>query len=218
MLVTLLRRAAVVPVVTLTTVADAVPLATVLRDAGMPLVEVTLRSAGALQAIREIASARLGITVAAGTVRTPADLEAAATAGATAFVSPGNSAALMDAATAMQLAWLPGVSTATEVMMLYEAGFAVQKLFPAHVAGPSWLAAMRGPFPDVQFVPTGGIDAHNMAEYLGQPNVAAAAGSWIAPPELISARAWTEIDARARGAVVLATRLRHLGMLNAPPA
>jgi 2-dehydro-3-deoxyphosphogluconate aldolase / (4S)-4-hydroxy-2-oxoglutarate aldolase len=205
-----LRNARVIPVVTLDRADDAVPLARALCDAGLTLIEVTLRSSAALDAIRAIRAANVGIAVAAGTIRTPRDLHAAAAAGASVFVSPGSTPALIEAARAARLPWLPGASTASEIMALVDAGYFVQKLFPANPpTGFGLIDAFSGPFADVRLVPTGGVDAANMRDFLARPNVLAVAGSWIAPGQLIAAHAWPEIQRRAVAAVAaaqLATR------------
>jgi 2-dehydro-3-deoxyphosphogluconate aldolase/(4S)-4-hydroxy-2-oxoglutarate aldolase len=200
-----LRAALVIPVITFDSADDAVPLAEALCDAGLTLIEVALRSDAALDAIRAICRAQLSMTVAAGTVRTPRDLHAAADAGATFAVSPGSTPALIDAVRTAQLPWLPGASTPSEVMALAGAGYTVQKLFPANPpAGLTLLDTLAGPFPDVRFVPTGGIDANIMRDFFSRPNVIAVAGSWIAPRHLLRARAWRDIHDRAVAALATA--------------
>lgn len=111
--------------------------------------------------------------------------------------------------------WLPGASTPSEVMVLHDAGYPVQKLFPAQPHGLAQLATLEGPFPAVSFVPTGGIHADDLGAYLNRANVVAVAGSWIASRDLIMARRWNEIGERASAAMTLATRIRQLGMLDA---
>lgn len=202
MLESLLRRATAIPVITLDDVDDAVPLARVLAQAGVTLVEVTLRTPAGIAAIRAIRDARVALEVAAGTVRTPAELRAAHAAGAVVAISPGATRALIEAARDSGVPWIPGASTPSEVMALADAGHHVQKLFPASIA---LLDALAGPFPDIALLPTGGIDADNVREFLRRPNVAAVAGTWIAPRRLIAAHAWAEIGLRARAAAALAT-------------
>jgi 2-dehydro-3-deoxyphosphogluconate aldolase / (4S)-4-hydroxy-2-oxoglutarate aldolase len=199
-----LRTARVIAVTTIDRVDDAVPLAQVLCAAGVTLIEVTLRSSAALDAIRAIRTAQVALTVAAGTVRTPGELTAAAAAGAALLISPGSTAALIEAARNVPVQWLPGASTPSEVMALADAGYAVQKLFPATLP---LVDALAGPFPDVHLVPTGGIDATNITDYLRRPNVVAVAGSWIAPRQLIRTQAWQDIHDRAVAAVARATRV-----------
>jgi 2-dehydro-3-deoxyphosphogluconate aldolase / (4S)-4-hydroxy-2-oxoglutarate aldolase len=202
MLDKLLRTARVIPLVTLDRPDDAVPLARTLCAAGMPLLEVALRSPAALPGIRAIRAAGIDIDIALGSVRAPADFDAALAVGARLCISPGATPALVDAARSLGIAWLPGASSPSEVMALAEAGFTIQKLFPASLP---LLHALHGPFAELAFVPTGGIDTGNLAEYLAQPNVLAAAGSWIAPRDLIAAHAWAEIGERAAAARSVAT-------------
>jgi 2-dehydro-3-deoxyphosphogluconate aldolase / (4S)-4-hydroxy-2-oxoglutarate aldolase len=196
-----LRAARVIPVVMFDRVSDALPLATLLRDAGIRLIEVALRSAEALPAIRAIRAAGIDIGVAAGTVRSAADFDAALAAGAQLFVSPAATPALLAAARALGVGWLPGASTPSEVMALAEAGFKIQKLFPASLP---LLHALHGPFREVAFVPTGGIDAANIGSYLAEPNVLAVAGSWIAPRKLVATHQWPQIRQRALAALAAA--------------
>ena len=198
----LLRRATAIPVIALDHAADGVPLARVLAGAGLALIEVTLRTPAGLPAIRAIRDARISIEIAAGTVRTPQDLRAANAAGAAVSISPGATPALIEAARAAGGHWIPGASTPSEVMVLRDAGYRVQKLFPANLP---LLDALAGPFPDVVWLPTGGIDAANAPDYLRRANVAAVSGSWMAPQRLIAEHAWDEIERRARAAAALAT-------------
>jgi len=203
-----LSAALIIPVITFDDADDAAPLARVFCDAGLTLLEVALRSEAALDAIQSICRAQLPITVAAGTVRTPHDMQAAIAAGATLMISPGGTSALIEAACRTGVPWLPGVSTPSDVMTLAESGFSLQKLFPANPpAGLTLLDTLAGPFPDVRFVPTGGIDANTMRDFFSRPNVVAVAGSWIAPRNLIRAHAWGDIHDRAAAALTVARRL-----------
>jgi 2-dehydro-3-deoxyphosphogluconate aldolase / (4S)-4-hydroxy-2-oxoglutarate aldolase len=197
-----LRRAPAIPVIAFDDVDDAVPLARVLAQAGLTLVEITLRTPAGIAAIRAIRGAGVAIEVAAGTVRTPAELDAAYAAGAAIAISPGATRELIDAAQRSGVQWIPGASTPSEVMALVNAGHRVQKLFPATLG---LVDALAGPFPDVVLLPTGGVDADNAREFLRRPTVAAVAGTWIAPRRLITEHAWIEIDQRARAAAALAT-------------
>jgi 2-dehydro-3-deoxyphosphogluconate aldolase / (4S)-4-hydroxy-2-oxoglutarate aldolase len=199
----LLRRAVAFPVIALDRVEDAVPLARALADAGLTLIEITLRTLAALPALHAIRDANVAIDVAIGTVRSVGDMRAAAQAGAVAMISPGTTPALIEAARDATLPWLPGVSTASEVMALADAGYRIQKLFPSRL---DLIDALAGPFPDVTFVPTGGVDQDNARDYLQRPNVIAVSGSWIAPRHLIAERAWDEISRRARAAAALVAR------------
>ena len=203
----LLHRAVVMPVIALDRADDGVPLARTLADAGLRIVEITLRTPVGLPAIRAIRAANVAIGIAAGTVRTPAELVAARDAGATLAVSPGATHALIDASRSERIAWLPGAATPSEVMALAEAGYAIQKLFPARL---DLIDALAGPFPDVRFVPTGGVDLGNAGEFLKRRTVIAVAGSWIAPRQLIAERAWPEIERRARSANAFADAIVRL--------
>ena len=197
---TLLRRAVAFPVIALDRAEDAVPLARCLADAGLTLIEITLRTPAGLPGVRAIRDANVGIDVAIGTVRNIDDMRAAAEAGAIATISPGTTPTLIEAARNAALPWLPGVATASEVMRLSDAGFRIQKLFPSRL---ELVDALAGPFPDVMLVPTGGVDQDNARDYLQRPNVIAVSGSWIAPRRLIAEHAWIEIGRRARAAVAL---------------
>ncbi len=200
----LLAGARVIPVVTLARVEQAVPLARALLAGGLPVVEVTLRSPAALDAIGEIARELPGVVVGAGSLRRPEQIAQARAAGAAFGVSPGHTAALLDAAEAPgagALPYLPGVATASEAMALFERGYDLVKLFPAGpLGGPAVLRALAAPLPEIEFCPTGGVGPANLADYLACPNVACVGGTWIAPPELLAAGDWAEIEARARRA------------------
>jgi len=198
----------VIPVVTLAQVEQAVPLARALVAGGLPMVEVTLRSPAALDAIAEIAAAVPEVAVGAGSLRTPEQIVQAQAAGARFGVSPGHTAALLDAAEATSLPYLPGVASASEAMALHERGYDLVKLFPAGpLGGPAALRALAAPLPEIEFCPTGGVGPDNLIDYLACPNVACVGGSWIAPPELMAAEDWAEIEARARRAVEMGSRI-----------
>ena len=202
-LVALARRSLIVPVLVIDEQATAVPLARALRDAGLTTLEVTLRTSAALGAITDIRAALPEVVVGAGTVRSPQEADAARAAGAQFAVSPGYTAELGRYAREHQWPLLPGVATATEVMVARNDGFDFLKLFPASACGGTdLLEALRGPFPDVSFCPTGGIDASNAARYLALSNVACVGGSWVAPRSATQARDWATITALATQAVV----------------
>jgi len=197
----LLAGVRVIPVVTLARVEHAVPLARALLAGGLSVVEVTLRSPAALDAITAIAKELPEAVVGAGSLRTPAHIARARVAGARFGVSPGHTAALLDAAEAANLPYLPGAASASEAMALFERGYDLVKLFPAGpLGGPAALRALAAPLPEISFCPTGGIGPDNLGDYLACPNVACVGGSWIAPPELLAAGDWAEIEARARAA------------------
>ena len=191
-----LREAAVVPVLTIEQVKDAVPLARALVAGGINVLEITLRTAAALDAMKAITAEVEGAVVAAGTVLNQKDAERAAAHGARFAFSPGATPALLRSKI---LPLVPGVATASDVMAGLAEGYALFKLFPAvAVGGIATLKAFSGPFADVCFCPTGGIDAANAAEFLALKNVVAVGGSWMAPAPLIREGRWDEITQLAR--------------------
>lgn len=194
----LLSISPVIPVVTIHDPAHAVPLARALLEGEVGIIEVTLRTAAALSAIERISRDVAGVTVLAGTVCTAEQVGDSLQAGATAIVSPGMTDSLASAIEAHRAAWLPGVATASEIMHGLELGLRRFKLFPASiVGGPEALRAFAGPFPDLRFCPTGGIDKGASSRYLGLGNVACIGASWVAPDELIRAQDWRSIRANA---------------------
>jgi 2-dehydro-3-deoxyphosphogluconate aldolase / (4S)-4-hydroxy-2-oxoglutarate aldolase len=194
----LCRRAPVIPVIVVEDVAHAIPLARALVAGGLPVLEVTLRTPVALEAIRAMADVEGGV-VGAGTLLTPADVSAAKAAGARFGVSPGATDALLNACEEADLPLLPGAATASEVMALLDRGYTVQKFFPAEAAGGvKMLRSLHGPLPQVTFCPTGGISPENLSSYLALPNVPCCGGSWVVPAKLIEAGDWAGIEALAR--------------------
>jgi 2-dehydro-3-deoxyphosphogluconate aldolase/(4S)-4-hydroxy-2-oxoglutarate aldolase len=199
----ILHAAPVIPVVVIRDVAHAVPLARALVAGGIPVIEVTLRTPAALEAVRAMAAVE-GAIVGVGTVRRPQDLDAAHQAGARFAVSPGSTPALIAAARNGTLPWLPGAATASEAMALADAGFAYQKFFPAEAAGGvAALRSLHGPLPDVRFCATGGISVANARDYLAAPNVACVGGSWLTPAAAMEAGDWAALEALARAAARL---------------
>ena len=197
----LLGTTRVVPVVTIERAEHAVPLARALVAGGLRLVEVTLRSPAALDAIAEIARDLPEVAVGAGSLRAPGQIVEAQAAGARFGVSPGHTAALLEAAEVAGLPYLPGAASASEAMALFERGYDLVKLFPAGpVGGIGLLRSLAAPLPEIAFCPTGGIGPDNLADYLACPNVACVGGSWLAPPDLLAAENWAEIEARAQDA------------------
>lgn len=200
----LLGRTPVVPVLTIEDAAQAVPLARALVSGGLAVLEVTLRTAAALAAIKAIADAVPDAVVGAGTVTNAADIGKAVAAGARFLVSPGTSAALVDAFAAAPVAALPGCATVSEAMALAERGFEVLKFFPAEPSGGlAWLKAVAEPLPRIRFCPTGGVSITNAAAYLALPNVVAVGGSWVAPRSMIGAGKFDRIAELAREASAL---------------
>jgi 2-dehydro-3-deoxyphosphogluconate aldolase / (4S)-4-hydroxy-2-oxoglutarate aldolase len=199
-----MEDAPVIPVIVLTEVAHAVPLARALVNGGIRMLEVTLRTAVALACIEAIAKEVPEAVVGAGTVRGAADAQAAAMAGARFAVSPGYTHAVGKACHDLGLALLPGVATGSEIMLAQEDGYTALKFFPAVQAGGApMLKAWHGPFNDVRFCPTGGITAQNAREFLALPNVACVGGSWIAPADAMQAGDWSRISRLAAEAAVL---------------
>ncbi len=200
----LLAKTPVIPVLTIEKVTDAVPLARALLAGGLSVIEVTLRTRAALDAIRAIAGEAPEVVVGAGTLTGPADVEAAVKAGAKYLVSPGTPAALLDSFVAAPVPAVPGCSTVSEAMTLAARGFAVLKFFPAEACGGiAWLKSAGAPLPHLRFCPTGGIDGKNAAAYLALPNVVAVGGSWVAPKEAIAAGDFSRVSELARAAAAL---------------
>lgn len=200
----ILRAAPVVPVMVIEDVSQAVPLARALVAGGLPVLEITLRTATALDSIRAIIAEVEGAIVGAGTVLTPVQLEMVAKAGCAFAVSPGSSPQLLDAAGLIEMPLLPGGVTASEVMTLLERGYHFQKFFPAEPAGgTAYLAALAQPIPQVKFCPTGGINLALAPSYLKLPNVITLGGSWMVPKALVAAGDWAGIEKLAREAASL---------------
>ncbi len=197
----------VIPVIVVERFEHAVPMARALVAGGIRVLEVTLRTAAALAAIEAIARAVPEAIVGAGTVRNAADARAAHGAGARFAVSPGWSADVAAACRALQLALLPGVATATEVMAAAEHGHRLLKFFPAAAAGgAALLKAWAGPFADIAFCPTGGITPASAPDYLALANVKVVGGSWLTPPDALASEDWPRIERLAREAAALRAR------------
>jgi 2-dehydro-3-deoxyphosphogluconate aldolase / (4S)-4-hydroxy-2-oxoglutarate aldolase len=200
----LLGRTPVVPVLTIEDASQAVPLARSLVSGGLAVLEVTLRTAAALAAIKAIADTVPDAVVGAGTVTSPPDIDRALAAGARFLVSPGTTAVLADAFAAAPVAAIPGCATVAEAMALAERGFEVLKFFPAEPSGGlAWLKAVAEPLPRIRFCPTGGVSIANAAAYLALPNVVAVGGSWVAPRSMIGAGKFDRIAELAREASAL---------------
>jgi len=200
----LMRVGPVIPVIVIEDLAKAVPLAKALVAGGVRVLEVTLRTPVALDAIRAIASEVKDAIVGVGTISDPADFERSIAAGARFGVSPGLTHALIEAALACRLPLLPGVMTPSDVLAARAAGFTALKLFPAQQAGGiGMLKALAGPFPDVTFCPTGGVTAATATDFLALPNVGCVGGSWLTPTDAVAAGDWIRIAALARDAAGL---------------
>lgn len=199
-----LDLAPVVPVVVVDDVADAVPLARALVAGGLPAIEVTLRTPVALDAIRAIAAAVPDAVVGAGTVISARSVTDSVAAGARFLVSPGWTDTLLAAMRASGLPFLPGVSTASEVVALLERGVTEMKFFPAEAAGgTAYLKALSGPLPQARFCPTGGISLTSAPSYLALGNVGCVGGSWMLPGDAIATKDWARVEKLAREAAAL---------------
>lgn len=200
----LARHGPVIPVIVLQRVDDALPLAEALLAGGVKVLEVTMRTPAALPGIAAIARALPEAVVGAGTLRSPADAQAALDAGSRFGVSPGYTAALGAACRRIGLPLLPGVATASEVMAARADGLGFLKFFPAvQAGGVAMLKALAGPFPDVGFCPTGGITAETAPQFLALPNVPVCGGSWLTPADAVADRDWARITRLARAAQAL---------------
>ena len=193
--------APVIPIITIDDAATAVPLARALVAGGLPAIEVTLRTEAALAAARAMIAEVPEAVIGLGTVTRRDHIAAALDIGARFLVSPGFSAEVAELAQLANLPFLPGIATPSELMAALAAGFSILKFFPAEPAGGiDMLRALHGPFPDVVFCPTGGIDAEKAVAYLELPNVVAVGGSWVAPRPAVIAKDWQKITALARAA------------------
>ena len=200
-----LRAVRVVPVVELPSADDAVPLAEALVAAGLPCAEITFRTGAARAGLEAIRQRFPELLLGAGTVLTNEQLDAAAGCGVDFVVSPGLNATLVEDCRSRALPVLPGVCTPTEIEQARALGLEVVKFFPAEATGgTALLRALCGPYRDLSFVPTGGIDATNLASYLALGQVAACGGSWLAKPELLRAGRFDRVGELAAEAVAIA--------------
>lgn len=199
-----LDLAPVIPVVVIEDADDAVPLARALVAGGLPAIEVTLRTPAALDAIRAIAAEVPQAVVGAGTVISSEQVKAVAEAGARFLVSPGWTDRLLTAMDSSGLAFLPGVSTVSEVVALLERGVSEMKFFPAEAAGGrAYLKSIGGPLPQARFCPTGGISAASAPDYLALPNVGCVGGTWMLPADALAAKDWARVESLAAEAAAL---------------
>jgi 2-dehydro-3-deoxyphosphogluconate aldolase / (4S)-4-hydroxy-2-oxoglutarate aldolase len=200
---TILSRQPVIPVLSIPDASTAARLAETLVGAGLPVIEVTLRTPAALQAMTAMAKVP-GAIVGAGTVLAAPQLEASARAGARFIVTPGLTPATVAAARAVGVPILPGVATASELMQGLDLGLARFKFFPAEASGGRpLLSALYGPFPDVRFCPTGGITPELAESYLALANVACVGATWVASRAAVEAQAWDDIATTARRAAAM---------------
>lgn len=206
-LAAILSQTPVIPVLTFSDAKTGVACAIALRDGGLTVLEVTMRTSKALEALKAIVQEVEGVVVGAGTVLEPEHVNAAISAGAAFLVSPGTSSRLLAAGGEAPVPYLPGVSTASEAMQLAERGATFAKFFPAGPAGGApFLKALVSPLPDLHFVPTGGIDLGNAEDYLKLRNVVCVGGSWVVPPAAVEAGDWETVRTLAREASMLKAR------------
>ena len=192
----------VVPVIVISDVSQAVPMAQALLAGGIDVMEITLRHRAGLAAIEAVATHVPQMHVGAGTVTRASEMKDVHAAGARFALSPGMSDALVQAAMDCRLPFMPGVMTPSEVMRARDHGFGLMKLFPAAQAGGlAMLKALSGPLGDVQFCPTGGVTPDNMAEFFKLSNVAMVGGSWLTPADVVAAQDWGRITALAKEAL-----------------
>ncbi|GAA8235773.1 bifunctional 4-hydroxy-2-oxoglutarate aldolase/2-dehydro-3-deoxy-phosphogluconate aldolase [Helicobacter pylori] len=200
-IIEVLQISPIIPVVVIENIKDAVPLAQSLVEGGIHIIEVTLRSSCALEAIELIAKNVPKMCVGTGTILNPTQLEQAQNRGAEFLISPGLTIKLLEYAKKKDMPLIPGVSSSSEVMQALELGYSALKFFPAeYCGGVKLLNAFNGPFKGVKFCPTGGISIDNMRSYLNLENVLCVGGSWLTPKNLIQNKEWdkiTEICKRA---------------------
>ncbi|PUD05909.1 bifunctional 4-hydroxy-2-oxoglutarate aldolase/2-dehydro-3-deoxy-phosphogluconate aldolase [Helicobacter pylori] len=203
-IIEVLQISPIVPVVVIENIKDAVPLAQSLVEGGIPIIEVTLRSSCALEAIELIAKNVPKMRVGAGTILNPTQLEQAQNRGAEFLISPGLTIKLLEHAKKKDMPLIPGVSSSSEVMQALELGYSALKFFPAeYCGGVKLLNAFNGPFKGVKFCPTGGISADNMHSYLNLENVLCVGGSWLTPKDLIQNKEWDKITEICKRALAL---------------
>ncbi|MBC54032.1 MAG: 2-dehydro-3-deoxyphosphogluconate aldolase [Gammaproteobacteria bacterium] len=204
-----LSHLTILPVLVVNTEEEAIGISQALFDAGITAVEITLRTPVALDAIRAVKQALPGLSVAAGTITCVADMEAVAHADVDFAVSPGLTRSLAECAAALELPFLPGVSTASEVLGGLELGFDCFKLFPASACGgPALLKALSAPLAGVSFCPTGGINAGNASDYLALPNVLCVGGSWMLQADIVAAGDWVSIRNSTRDSLAHLSRFQ----------
>lgn len=197
----------VIPVLEFHSIDEALRVSEALVAGGLPVLEITLRTPVALDAMRAVARALPQACVGAGTVLTAAQMQAVSDAGAAFAVSPGLTPALAEGARAAGVALLPGVATPSEAMAAMEAGYSFLKFFPAEAAGGvPMLKSINGPLPQLRFCPTGGIDAARAPSYLALPNVVCVGGSWVVPRDAVAAGDWERIRSLATEAAALGKR------------
>ncbi|MAB33621.1 bifunctional 4-hydroxy-2-oxoglutarate aldolase/2-dehydro-3-deoxy-phosphogluconate aldolase [Thalassospira sp.] len=205
----ILSKAPVVPVLVIEDANDAVPLAKALVAGGLPVLEITLRSAAAEESIKRIIAEVPDAITGAGTVINAKQMERMAKIGCAFSVSPGHTKSLLKAAKDTGVPLLPGAGTPSEIMYLLEHGYDMLKFFPAEQqGGVSMLKALSGPLPQVKFCPTGGVSLANLGDYLALPNIITVGGSWVAPKDAVKAGDWATITRLAQEATDKVAELR----------
>ena len=205
--VAMLRRAPVIPVLTVKDVEDALAQARALIAGGLTVLEITLRTPAAMAAVTALAKTFPQAFIGAGTIIEAEQIEAASRCRSAVSGQPGMTPRLLEAAVRSPVPFLPGAATASEALALRERGFHALKFFPAEPAGGArYLASLAGPLPDLIFCPTGGIDAQKAGNYLALPNVACVGGSWMVAPGLLAARDFGKVEQLAREASALGRR------------
>ncbi|WQY70909.1 bifunctional 4-hydroxy-2-oxoglutarate aldolase/2-dehydro-3-deoxy-phosphogluconate aldolase [Helicobacter pylori] len=203
-IIEILQISPIVPVVVVENIKDAVPLAQSLIEGGIPIIEVTLRSSCALEAIELIAKNVPKMRVGAGTILNLTQLEQAQNRGAEFLISPGLTIKLLEHAKKKDMPLIPGVSSSSEVMQALELGYSALKFFPAeYCGGVKLLNAFNGPFKGVKFCPTGGVSVDNMRSYLNLENVLCVGGSWLTPKDLIQNKEWDKITEICKSTLAL---------------
>ena len=205
-LIALLKGQPVIPVLKIDDASNAVPLARSLARGGLPVIEITMRTPDALEAIRRAAAEVPEAVVGAGTILNAAQFEHAAKAGSRFIVSPGASREVFAAARGSDVPLLPGAITPSEMMAALEEGLDFLKFFPAEQAGgATFLKSLASPFAGLRFCPTGGVTVKNAGDYLSLPNVICVGGSWVAPDDAVKSGDWALIEKLARDAAALAS-------------
>lgn len=198
----LCERARILPVITIDSEAQILPLADALAAGGLTTLEITLRSAHGLTAIRLLREKRPELCIGAGTVLDPSMLDECVAAGAQFLVSPGVTPELLKAGVSAPVPLLPGTANASDIMLGYALGYRRFKLFPAEIAGGvAALKAFGGPFPGVRFCPTGGVNPGNAAKYMALPNVMCVGGTWMIEADALRNGDWSQIENASKDAL-----------------
>ena len=215
-----LSLAGLIPVISIEDASDAVPLCRALRDGGLPVAEITFRSAAAEEAIRAVHENLPDVLLGAGTVLTCAQVDRAVAAGAAYIVSPGINLQVVRHCQEIGIPIVPGCANPSDIDLALSAGLNIVKFFPAEaMGGLQLIKAISAPYSSVKFLPTGGIHEKNLVEYLSFPQVAACGGSWMVPKDAIAQKDWHRIETSARNAVriMLGLELRHIGINSESP-